>query len=229
MKFTQATQKIIFDIVAVGNTLRANVPHVRVVSFPQLRHYCTNEQRLFLKKFLELNPRKYGFRGPEYGITPPPKKLVTIRKELLPGTKKIMTRGVHYLPYNVYCAYRAQNRAMLRDIGRRVFVTSGYRSPAYQTLLFLEFLVKDEFDLRKTLTRIAFPGYSEHGAPKVQAIDFVTMNLEANSTANPIFEATPEYQWLLEHAHEYGFILSYPRGNSHGVAFEPWHWSYQGG
>ena len=41
------------------------------------------------------------------------------------------------------------------------------------------------------------------------------------------FDKTPGYPWLQAHAHEHGFILSYPKGNGHFV-FEPWHWRYVG-
>lgn len=37
-------------------------------------------------------------------------------------------------------------------------------------------------------------------------------------------------RWLLEHAHEYGFILRYPRGKEDitGIQYEPWHFRYVG-
>lgn len=44
------------------------------------------------------------------------------------------------------------------------------------------------------------------------------------------FEGSPEEAWLLEHAHEYGFILRYPEGKEDitGFAHEPWHFRYVG-
>jgi LAS superfamily LD-carboxypeptidase LdcB len=42
------------------------------------------------------------------------------------------------------------------------------------------------------------------------------------------FESTSAYQWLARNAHNYGFELSFPQGNSQGVSFEPWHWRYVG-
>ena len=38
---------------------------------------------------------------------------------------------------------------------------------------------------------------------------------------------TPEYQWLVKNAYQYGFILSYPAGNSY-YKYEPWHWRFVG-
>lgn len=61
-------------------------------------------------------------------------------------------------------------------------------------------------------------GYSEHHTG--YAIDF-------NSTSES-FAKTKEYKWLQAHAKEYGFEISFPRGNKQGVTFEPWHWRYVG-
>ena len=55
-------------------------------------------------------------------------------------------------------------------------------------------------------------------------IDFTTPKIGAVLTG---FDSTPSFAWLKEHAYEYGFILSYPKGNGHFV-FEPWHWRYIG-
>jgi LAS superfamily LD-carboxypeptidase LdcB len=226
MRFGIHEQKIIAGMLPKFAELRIKDPHVRIVSLTALKRTFTTKELKFIKNFLLINPYLYCFRGEHYGLSQVPKDLVTIKKESAPGSGKVVTRGVHYLPKDVHSAYQGMNRVMLRDIGRRVFVESGYRSPAYQCILFIEYLVEDDFDITKTVKRIAFPGYSEHGAPHTQAIDFITEDREDNSTVNPIFEKTKEYRWLSAHAVEYGFALSYPRGNKLGVAFEPWHWHY---
>jgi len=41
------------------------------------------------------------------------------------------------------------------------------------------------------------------------------------------FEQTNAYQWLLENAYKYGFILSYPENNSF-YQYEPWHFRFVG-
>ena len=65
-------------------------------------------------------------------------------------------------------------------------------------------------------------GYSEHQLGTT--VDFTTTKLGLDNTK---FEKTPEYVWLTENAHKYGFILSYPKGNSYYI-FEPWHWRFVG-
>ena len=37
------------------------------------------------------------------------------------------------------------------------------------------------------------------------------------------------HAWLVANAVRFGFALSYPRDNPHGIAYEPWHWCWQRG
>jgi len=66
-------------------------------------------------------------------------------------------------------------------------------------------------------------GYSEHQTGL--AIDVSTLN---STMAN--FEETEEFEWLQEHAHEYGFILRYPKDKEFitGYNYESWHYRYVG-
>ena len=57
----------------------------------------------------------------------------------------------------------------------------------------------------------------------LRAIDIETPGCPPLTEA---FEQTLAYDWLIDHAGEFGIRLSYPRGNSHGVSFEPWHWLF---
>ncbi len=65
-------------------------------------------------------------------------------------------------------------------------------------------------------------GYSEHQLGST--VDFTTK--EGGENLN-VFEKTTHFAWLQAHAHEYGFILSYPKGNKYFV-YEPWHWRFVG-
>jgi LAS superfamily LD-carboxypeptidase LdcB len=65
-------------------------------------------------------------------------------------------------------------------------------------------------------------GYSEHQLGTT--IDFTTPE---TGTLSSGFKKTPAYTWLLDHAHEYGFVLSYPEKNTY-YTFEPWHWRFVG-
>lgn len=55
-------------------------------------------------------------------------------------------------------------------------------------------------------------------------------DIDLNDLNNAAFERTEAYakayQWLREHAHEYGFCQPYTAGRPHGYQEEKWHWSY---
>lgn len=227
MKLSKAERKIITDFLKKAAIKRKHDCKFRVIGFLALFRLVSREERALLKKFLRLDPRTYGFKGVRYGVATPPRDLVTIRKEQIPGFQKYFSSGTHFLPKKAYDAYRKMSYAMLRDIGCRVFVLSGYRSPAYQLVVFLETLKERKFDMKRTAKGVALPGYSEHGAPRRQAIDFTTLRLGEKGADNPAFERTKEYGWLKEHAGGFGFYLSYPRRNKWGVVFEPWHWHFE--
>lgn len=65
-------------------------------------------------------------------------------------------------------------------------------------------------------------GYSEHQLGTT--VDFTT---QALGSAFTTFGDTDAYTWLKRNAYRYGFILSYPEGNTHYV-YEPWHWRFVG-
>jgi len=69
---------------------------------------------------------------------------------------------------------------------------------------------------------VADQGYSEHQLGTT--VDFGTNEFNGNSS---FFHKTKAYQWLLNNAYKYGFILSYPKENTYYI-FEPWHWRFVG-
>jgi len=72
----------------------------------------------------------------------------------------------------------------------------------------------------------AKPGYNEHQTGL--AIDFTDDPASPKQTSS--FKDTASYQWLVENAHTYGFILRYPENKTAitGTSYEPWHWRYVG-
>ncbi|MEK7552168.1 MAG: M15 family metallopeptidase [Patescibacteria group bacterium] len=65
-------------------------------------------------------------------------------------------------------------------------------------------------------------GYSEHQLGTT--VDLTTKELGINYEQ---IETTKAYEWLQKNAYKYGFILSYPEGNTY-YQFEPWHWRFVG-
>ena len=69
-------------------------------------------------------------------------------------------------------------------------------------------------------------GYSEHQLGT--AVDLTTQK-DGNrfSDASGGFDSTDGYTWMTQNAYKYGFVLSYPKGNSYYI-YEPWHWRFVG-
>ena len=65
------------------------------------------------------------------------------------------------------------------------------------------------------------PGASEHQTG---------LAFDVTVETNDGFESTPQYGWLMAHAHEYGFIQRYPANKADvtGISYEPWHYRYVG-
>ena len=116
-------------------------------------------------------------------------------------------------------AWRAM-RATARVDGVVLEIVSAYRGVDRQAEI-----VRDKLAQGKTVEEIievsAPPGYSEHHTGR--AVDVTT---DGAAPLEEEFEQTAAYRWLADHAGEFSFFLSYPRGNRAGYAFEPWHWCY---
>ena len=86
-------------------------------------------------------------------------------------------------------------------------VTSGYRSYQRQTEVYAQ----------SEPGKAQQPGASEHQTG---------LAFDVTVETNDGFESTPQYAWLAQHAHEYGFIQRYPANKSDitGISYEPWHY-----
>lgn len=117
-------------------------------------------------------------------------------------------------------AWRAMRAAAHRD-GVALEAISGYRSHAYQRSIFERKFARGQA-LAEVLRVNAAPGHSEHHSGR--ALDIGT---PGDPAAEEDFELTPAFGWLARNAERFGFRLSYPRGNPHGITYEPWHWCWQ--
>ena len=97
---------------------------------------------------------------------------------------------------------------------------SGYRSIARQARLIRAKLARGE-SIGRILRVMAPPGCSEHHSGR--ALD---VGCPGCLELTPGFGRTRAFRWLTRHAGRFGFVLSYPRGNPHGIAYEPWHWCW---
>ena len=103
-----------------------------------------------------------------------------------------------------------------------LLVVSAFRSPAYQVEVIQRQLDQGRV-LGDILTVVAAPGFSEHHSGR--ALDLTTTGYESLAEE---FENSFAFDWLSKEGNSYGFKMSYPRDNSYGVAYEPWHWCFHG-
>ena len=99
-------------------------------------------------------------------------------------------------------------------------VVSAFRSVDYQLNILRRKL--DQGQAIDDILRVsAAPGYSEHHTGR--ALDLTTPGC---AVLEEEFEQSDAFNWLQEHAADFGFHMSFPRDNPHGVIFEPWHWAW---
>lgn len=143
-----------------------------------------------------------------------PRSLTDIPSEYL--FNKQSTIQVHG---NVW-PYLSRMLKAAKDAGVDLQVISGYRS--YKTQSALKSGYKVIYGAGTANEFSADQGYSEHQLGTT--LDFTTASVGASFNN---FDKTPAFVWLREHAHTYGFALSYPPNNKYYI-YEPWHWRFVG-
>jgi len=140
-----------------------------------------------------------------------------IRVVTSPSTKDV------YLPDRIASQVERMIKAASRD-GVSIVLVSGYRSYDYQERIFSNRVASHGFEEAQTI--IAIPGQSEHQTGL--ALDVSTQSI--GYVLDSHFDQTPEYDWLMAHCYEYGFILRYLEGRQDdtGYVYEPWHYRYIG-
>lgn len=167
-------------------------------------------------------------------------KLTTYDPELLQKYSKVFFLNENYIPskltiipaeyiynqnvtYEIHADIFPNLKKMLdaaANAGIEIDVISAYRSFSTQESLKASYKVTYGAGTANQFS--ADQGYSEHQLGTT--LDFTTPKTGASFNS---FEGTAAYLWLLENAYKYGFVLSYPKGNSYYV-YEPWHWRYVG-
>lgn len=102
-------------------------------------------------------------------------------------------------------------------------IVSAFRSVEYQLGILQRKLARGQ-SIGEILRVSAAPGYSEHHSGR--ALDLTTPGFPALEAE---FEKSPAFAWLRKNAPRFGFRLSYPRRNRHGLMYEPWHWCFHAG
>lgn len=167
-------------------------------------------------------------------------KLSKTDPELLQKYSKVFFLNEHYVPERldaipseylysdnspgqIHTQVWSYLRALLdaaKASGITLYIESAYRSFDEQKSLKSSYRVTYGAGTANQFS--ADQGYSEHQLGTT--VDFITTGLGGQLEG---FQNTTSYQWLLDNAHKYGFVLSYYQGNAYYI-FEPWHWRYVG-
>jgi D-alanyl-D-alanine carboxypeptidase len=167
-------------------------------------------------------------------------KLTTTDEELLQKYSKVYFLNEHYVPVDLVTipSEYTYNKARTYEIHEQVWpyledlldtahkdgidltVISAFRSFGEQAQLKGAYSVTYGAGTANQFS--ADQGYSEHQLGTT--VDFTTASVGATFSG---FAKTETYAWLLDNAHRFGFILSYPDGNGY-YQFEPWHWRFVG-
>lgn len=168
-------------------------------------------------------------------------KLSKTDKELLQKYSKVYFLNEHYVPDTLTevddnlvfnqgggnLLVHAQVWPFLKELlleakedGVELLVVSAFRSFDTQASLKAEYRMTYGEGTANQFS--ADQGYSEHQLGT--SVDFTTRELGAFFTK---FSSTEAPKWLEDNAYKYGFVLSYPAGNTY-YRYEPWHWRFVG-
>ena len=173
-------------------------------------------------------PMRREIRADDNDGLPPPPVAYAARvpffaeaKDLRPVGRDVQGREARLAPAAAL-AWEQMCADALRE-GVPLLLVSAFRSVGRQREIVRRKLESGQA-LAEILKVSAYPGFSEHHTGC--AVDVAAPDGPRLTEA---FAGTPQFRWLSEHAHEYGFALSYPKGNKQGLAYEPWHWCWREG
>ena len=134
--------------------------------------------------------------------------------------------NTNYSVRNLYLRKDAKEafEALCRDassLGLSIRAISSYRTFDYQKGLYDNYVSVNGVEEADTYS--ARPGFSEHETGLATDV----MGSNGNYTR---FAETNEYTWVVNNAHNYGFVIRYPENkeNITKYKFEPWHLRYVG-
>ncbi len=152
-------------------------------------------------------------------------KIYFLNENYSPASLKDIDNGFAFQEGRTYQIHADVDRFLenlldeAKEDGLSLMIASSYRSFSNQAALKSSYTVRYGTGAN---TFSADQGYSEHQLGT--AVDFTTPSVGGTFAG---FDKTDEYEWLDENAWRYGFILSYPKGNTY-YQYEPWHWRFVG-
>ena len=121
----------------------------------------------------------------------------------------------------VYEAFKRMWNAAHEE-GIYLIIVSAYRDYDSQVQVYNDYQLSLGTNYADSIA--ARPGYSEHQTGL--SLDIYSKD----STVASTFKNSKAYEWLINNAHKYGFILRYPDGKKKitGFNYESWHYRYLG-
>jgi len=201
---------------APGKTIRAFVEYSPSTPSP-------SDRPVYVNGFLDprsVTPTMVSDASP---LTVLVNKFYCVSKDYVPSLVPAKSSKQCYLRPEAADAWNLMRAACYDATGKTLYLSSGYRSYATQKFIFENAIANK--GLERAISKYAYPGRSEHQLGL--ALDITTTDYKSISGS---FLKTAAGQWMVEHAHEYGFILRYPSGKESitGYAFEAWHFRYVG-
>lgn len=113
-----------------------------IVTLDHLRARLSADQRAIVDQIMNLKPHDYGVNTPYAGdLEPVPANLVRISHQQYTEHGEQKTLGSKYVPRHIFAAYVRMNDAFTAEhADRKLLVQSCYRSPAYQIVVFIDWL-----------------------------------------------------------------------------------------
>lgn len=114
--------------------------------------------------------------------------------------------------------------AAAAEAGYTLYLKSAYRSYQTQKSMYYNRLEK----MGRDDGLVSYPGASDHQTGL--GVDVLNYAWTLKDGMNKYFADTAEAKWMLEHCHEFGFILRYMEDKEEitRIKFEPWHFRYVG-
>lgn len=108
--------------------------------------------------------------------------------------------------------------------GLEIKMTTAYRSYDFQKILFDNYVAKEGEEKANTFS--ARPGQSEHQTGLAVDVSSPVVDWQLSND----YGNTEEGKWIAANAHQFGFILRFPKGKEEitGYQYEPWHLRYVG-
>jgi hypothetical protein len=173
-------------------------------NYPEIGEFTKGEMD-FLERIFYTDSSVYGFIG-EKPIDKMTFRISENEAVKIPATGNYLYRGIAEEMYE----------KLKKNVGDKLYLTSGIRGVVKQFLLFLDKADTNRGNLSLASRSLAPPGYSFHGIADfdVGQMGYGVLNFTGRFTTTEVFKKLENLEYV---------SLRYTEGNLKGVRFEPWH------